>query len=161
MAEAGGPVEAESILDQIAGRLNSKGGTFIVFNPEVNKELNRLGFTRSGYRSGCPPIRHARQEYSHCSGRRCSRLYRGVADAEYELRCNQENNRATLTMPEGSYREMELKIKNTAQTVEIVISHLQTRNLKKHRSRACNGRKGPLFSRSAGLRCYEQVIFSR
>ena len=40
--------KAESILDQIAGRLNSKGGTFIVFNPEVNKELNRLGFTRSG-----------------------------------------------------------------------------------------------------------------
>jgi hypothetical protein len=40
--------KAESILDQIAARLNKVGGTFIVFNPEVNTELNKLGFTREG-----------------------------------------------------------------------------------------------------------------
>jgi hypothetical protein len=39
--------KAESILDQIAGRLNKFGGVYIVFNPEVNKELDRLGFNRS------------------------------------------------------------------------------------------------------------------
>jgi hypothetical protein len=40
--------KAESILDQIAGRLSSRGAVYIVFNPEVNTELDKLGFTRSG-----------------------------------------------------------------------------------------------------------------
>jgi hypothetical protein len=40
--------KAESILDQIAGRLSNRGGAFLVFCPEHNKELNRLGFDRSG-----------------------------------------------------------------------------------------------------------------
>jgi hypothetical protein len=38
--------KAESILDQIAGRMGNRGSVFIVFNPEVNKELNKLGFSR-------------------------------------------------------------------------------------------------------------------
>jgi hypothetical protein len=39
--------KAESILDQIAGRIGKMGGTFIVFNPEVHWELNKLGFDRN------------------------------------------------------------------------------------------------------------------
>jgi hypothetical protein len=38
--------KAESILDQIAGRMGNRGSTYIVFNPEVHKELNKLGFAR-------------------------------------------------------------------------------------------------------------------
>lgn len=38
--------KAESILDQIAVRMGNRGSVFIVFNPEVNKELNKLGFSR-------------------------------------------------------------------------------------------------------------------
>jgi hypothetical protein len=38
--------KAESILDQVAGRMGNRGSTYIVFNPEVHKELNKLGFNR-------------------------------------------------------------------------------------------------------------------
>jgi hypothetical protein len=38
--------KAESILDQIAGRLSKSGGTWVIFNPEVHRELNKLGFNR-------------------------------------------------------------------------------------------------------------------
>jgi len=38
--------KAESILDQIAGRLSKTGGSWLVINPEINWELNRLGFSR-------------------------------------------------------------------------------------------------------------------
>jgi hypothetical protein len=37
---------AESILDQLTGRIGPRGGAIIVFNPEVHVELNRLGFNR-------------------------------------------------------------------------------------------------------------------
>jgi hypothetical protein len=40
--------KAESILDQIAGRMGKMGGTFIVFNPEVHRELVKKGFDRKG-----------------------------------------------------------------------------------------------------------------
>jgi hypothetical protein len=40
--------KAESILDQIAGRLTNRGGAFLVFCPEHTKELDRLGFNRAG-----------------------------------------------------------------------------------------------------------------
>jgi hypothetical protein len=40
--------KAESILDQIAGKLGKMGGTFIVFNPEVHRELVKKGFDRKG-----------------------------------------------------------------------------------------------------------------
>jgi hypothetical protein len=40
--------KAESILDQIAGKLGKMGGSFIVFNPEVHKELVKKGFDRKG-----------------------------------------------------------------------------------------------------------------
>jgi hypothetical protein len=38
--------KAESILDQVAERMPKRGGVYLVFNPEVHKELNKLGFTR-------------------------------------------------------------------------------------------------------------------
>jgi hypothetical protein len=38
--------KAESILDQIAGRLSNRGGAFLVFCPEHHKELEKLGFNR-------------------------------------------------------------------------------------------------------------------
>ena len=40
--------KAESILDQIAQRMSNRGAANIVFNPEVHKELNKLGFDRKG-----------------------------------------------------------------------------------------------------------------
>jgi len=39
--------KADSILDQIAQKLGRMGGCFILFNPEVHWELNKLGFNRS------------------------------------------------------------------------------------------------------------------
>jgi len=42
--------KAESILDQVAGSLSKFGGTYIVFNPEVHRELTRLGFDRQSVR---------------------------------------------------------------------------------------------------------------
>ncbi len=38
--------KAESILDQVAGRIGNRGSAFLVFNPEVHVELNKLGFDR-------------------------------------------------------------------------------------------------------------------
>ena len=38
--------KAESILDQMTERIFRRGATFIVFNPEVHVELNKLGFNR-------------------------------------------------------------------------------------------------------------------
>jgi hypothetical protein len=38
--------KAESILDQVAGRMGNRGASIVVFNPEVHKELNKLGFDR-------------------------------------------------------------------------------------------------------------------
>jgi len=38
--------KAESILDQMTGRIGKFGGTFIVIHPEAHWELNKLGFTR-------------------------------------------------------------------------------------------------------------------
>ena len=38
--------KAESILDQVAERMPRRGGVYIVINPEVHKELNKLGFNR-------------------------------------------------------------------------------------------------------------------
>jgi hypothetical protein len=38
--------KAESILDQIAERMPRRGGVYIVINPEVHKELNKLSFNR-------------------------------------------------------------------------------------------------------------------
>jgi hypothetical protein len=42
--------KAESILDQVAERMPKRGGVYIVFNPEVHKELNKLGFNRESVR---------------------------------------------------------------------------------------------------------------
>ncbi len=42
--------KAESILDQVAGRLGKFGGSYVVFNPEVHWELNKLGFNRQSVR---------------------------------------------------------------------------------------------------------------
>jgi hypothetical protein len=38
--------KAESILDQLAERMPRRGGVFIGINPEIHKELNKLGFSR-------------------------------------------------------------------------------------------------------------------
>lgn len=38
--------KAESILDQVAGRFRKEGGSWLVINPEIHWELNRLGFSR-------------------------------------------------------------------------------------------------------------------
>ncbi|MBN1189518.1 MAG: hypothetical protein JXA46_07190 [Dehalococcoidales bacterium] len=43
-----GLLKAESILEQIAGRLGKMGGAFIVVNPDVHRELIKKGFDRKG-----------------------------------------------------------------------------------------------------------------
>lgn len=40
--------KAESILDQVAGRMGNRGASIVAFNPEVHKELVKLGFDRKG-----------------------------------------------------------------------------------------------------------------
>jgi hypothetical protein len=42
--------KAESILDQVAGRMGNRGATILLFNPEVHVELNKLGFNRNSVR---------------------------------------------------------------------------------------------------------------
>ena len=42
--------KAESILDQMTERIFSRGAAYIVLNPEVHVELNKLGFDRQGVR---------------------------------------------------------------------------------------------------------------
>jgi hypothetical protein len=42
--------KAESILDQLVQRMPNRGGVYIVINPEIHKELNKLGFTRESVR---------------------------------------------------------------------------------------------------------------
>ncbi len=37
---------AQSVLDQMAGRMRDRGGTFIVLHPEAHWELEKLGFSR-------------------------------------------------------------------------------------------------------------------
>ena len=42
--------KADSILDQMTERISNRGAAYIVFNPEVHIELNKLGFDRQGVR---------------------------------------------------------------------------------------------------------------